>query len=95
MQRIDQIRTLLLSYDDWVTTDYLLQVCLPFSTRNFIQYSLQAYKDNIGSSWSQTGGKRGTFIKVTSSFVTHHPILFQSFYVVIRKYSKSTIDVFD
>ncbi|CAF0972981.1 unnamed protein product [Adineta steineri] len=47
MKKLDLVKTLLLSCDDWVTIDYLLKT----------------YRENTTTSWSRTRGANGTFNK--------------------------------
>ncbi|CAF1176605.1 unnamed protein product [Rotaria sordida] len=52
MKKLDLIKTLLLSCDDWVTIDYLLQT----------------YRENTTMSWNRTRGVHGSFTKFLRSY---------------------------
>ncbi|CAF4761335.1 unnamed protein product, partial [Rotaria sp. Silwood2] len=52
MKKLDLVKTLLLSCDDWVTIDYLLQT----------------YRENTTMSWNRTRGVHGSFTKFLRSY---------------------------
>ncbi|CAF3335448.1 unnamed protein product [Rotaria sp. Silwood1] len=52
MKKLDLVKTLLLSCDDWVTIDYLLQT----------------YRENTSTSWNRTRGVHGSFTKFLRSY---------------------------